>query len=79
LIAEHGGSSLVEAELATVPAQAHELPGVLEGTKLTIETNQPLESIAALGKSGADIARLSIERPDLERVFLHLTGRRLRD
>ena len=28
---------------------------------------------------GVDIRRLRIDRPDLERVFLHLTGRSLRD
>ena len=52
LIAEHGGASLVEAELARLPERPDALPGKLDGTHLTIETNQPLESIALLGKSG---------------------------
>jgi len=79
LVAEYGGASLVEAELTAEPDRPDELPGTLQGNRLVIETNQPLESMAALGKSGVEIERLRIERPDLERVFLHLTGRSLRD
>lgn len=79
LVQEHGGSALVEAELTEVPADPSALPGTLEGTRLRIETDRPLEDIAALGKHDIRIERLSVERPDLERVFLHLTGRSLRD
>ena len=79
LIAAHGGSSLVEAELASTPSNGVQLPGELDGNHLRVETERPLETVAAIGQSGADIAQLKIERPDLERVFLHLTGRSLRD
>jgi ABC-2 type transport system ATP-binding protein len=79
LIEQHGGSAVVEAELAEVPAGAHGLPGEPDGTTLRIETPRPLESVAALGRFDVEIRALRIDRPDLERVFLHLTGRRLRD
>jgi ABC-2 type transport system ATP-binding protein len=35
--------------------------------------------VAALGESQAELLALEIEEPNLERVFLHLTGRALRD
>ena len=55
------------------------LGGELEGNTLRLETDKPLEAIAQLGKTGAEITQLRVERPDLERVFLNLTGRSLRD
>jgi ABC-2 type transport system ATP-binding protein len=79
LIERYGGDSLVEAELVAPPAAGVPLPGELEGTKLRIESERPFEAIAALGRSGLEIAELRVERPDLERVFLHVTGRSLRD
>jgi len=79
LLDEYGGASLVEAELASeLPADLG-IECELHGDRLRIETDRPLESIAALGRGGAQIASLRVERPDLERVFLRLTGRRLRD
>jgi len=79
LIDEYGGLSRVEAELASVPEDPSTLPGAIDGSRLEIETEEPLEAIAALGRSDVELTRLRIERPDLERVFLHLTGRSLRD
>jgi len=79
LIAEHGGASVVEAELASAPEDPSTLPGVLDGNVLRIETSEPLETVAKIGRNGIEITRLQVERPDLERVFLHLTGRSLRD
>jgi ABC-2 type transport system ATP-binding protein len=82
LIAEHGGASRVEAELADVPEDTGTLTALgaeLADRRLSLETSRPLEAIAALGKTGIEIRELRVERPDLERVFLHLTGRSLRD
>ena len=79
LLERHGGRSLVEAELATLPGPDVELPGTLEGHTLRVDTERPFEWVAALGRGGIDVQRLRIDRPDLERVFLELTGRRLRD
>ncbi|MCB9898541.1 MAG: ABC transporter ATP-binding protein [Planctomycetes bacterium] len=79
LVEAHGGLSVVQAELATPPASGVEVPGRLEGTTLRVDTDRPFELVASLGRGGLDIASLRVERPDLERVFLQLTGRSLRD
>jgi ABC-2 type transport system ATP-binding protein len=79
LIARHGGVSTVEAELAAAPAAPASLPGRLDGTRLVIETRNPFEEIARLAGSGVALSTLNVRRPDLESVFLSLTGRRLRD
>ncbi|MCA9711548.1 MAG: ABC transporter ATP-binding protein [Myxococcales bacterium] len=79
LVAAHGGSPVVEAELAEAPADPAELPGTLDGSTLRVETDEPLAAVEALRRTGLPVRRLRIDRPDLERVFLHLTGRSLRD
>jgi ABC-2 type transport system ATP-binding protein len=64
LIARHGGDSSV---IATTAAGEER-----------VETKEPLREIArVLERGGATSVR--IEPPDLETVFLTLTGRRLRD
>ena len=79
LISAHGGSSIIEAELTELPADATSLGGTLDDHRLRIETDRPLDQVVALASKGVDVAELRIDRPDLERVFLHLTGRSLRD
>jgi len=81
LIAEHGGQALVEAELASTPDDALRatLPGTLDETTLRIETGRPLDAVADLGRRNLDVRQLRVDLPDLEQVFLHLTGRSLRD
>ena len=78
LIRDHGGRSVVRAELGSPPPAGAVVPGTLEGTSLRVDTDRPFELVASLGRS-LDVVELRIERPDLERVFLQLTGRRLRD
>jgi len=53
---------------------------VAEGTegRIEIETNDPLGELARL-HARAKLTSLSIRNPDLEQVFLNLTGRHLRD
>ena len=84
LIATHGGDSLVHVELMTPPPENAMVSGVdletaLDGTTLRIDCERPFEILANLGNSHLDIRELRVERPDLERVFLGLTGRSLRD
>ncbi|RKY21005.1 MAG: ABC transporter ATP-binding protein [Planctomycetota bacterium] len=79
LIERHGGTSLVEAELGELPPPDLDLPGELNERSLRVSTERPFEVVAQLGRSGVAIERLRVDRPDLERVFLQLTGRRLRD
>ncbi|HVP57184.1 MAG TPA: ABC transporter ATP-binding protein [bacterium] len=64
LITAHGGKSVIVAEDA-------------EG-EVRIETDDPLGDLAKL-KIRRRLVRLRVERPDLETVFLKLTGRHLRD
>ncbi len=64
LIAEHGGKSVVTALCAS--------------GEVRIESNDPLEECIKLQRAG-DVLSLRVDRPDLERVFLNLTGRALRD
>jgi len=79
LIAAHGGKSVVTAELEQPPADPSLVGGVLKGTSLRIDTAEPLEEIGRLAAAGVKFATLHVDRPDLETVFLALTGRRLRD
>ncbi|HOD66768.1 MAG TPA: ABC transporter ATP-binding protein [candidate division Zixibacteria bacterium] len=79
LIHKHGGKSVIEAELERPPDPGQPLPGDLTGTSLRLETERPLEEIAALADAGVRFLRLEIHRADLETVFLNLTGRRLRN
>ncbi len=79
LIAAHGSTAVLEAELLTVPEATSDLPGTLEGTHLRVETDEPLKQLAELSDRGLRFQTVKIERADLETVFLNLTGRRLRD
>ena len=64
LIKAHGGQSVV----------------VLEGQdgEKRIETDHPLDELLK-HQGESDLVSFRVERPDLERVFLNLTGRQLRD
>jgi len=79
LIEEYGGKSVITAELNKIPDTISEVSGEIEGNTLRIDTSKPMEKLAELTKSGLDFAQLRVDRPDLETVFLNLTGRRLRD
>lgn len=75
----YGGGSLVVAELSKVPDDFAFAGGTLEESTLRVETSSPFETVAQFSTLGLPIRRLRIERPDLESVFLSLTGRSLRD
>jgi len=79
LIERHGGAAVVTAELDKAPINEAELPGQLDGLNLTFESDHPLEEVARLSGAGISFRALRVDRPDLESVFLNLTGRRLRD
>ncbi len=64
LITAHGGKSILLAERTS--------------GEVRVETDDPLAELLRLQKEGP-LQRFRVERPDLERVFLHLTGRELRD
>jgi ABC-2 type transport system ATP-binding protein len=64
LIAAHGGESTIVA--------------VRDDGEVRIKTNQPLAELEKLQHSGG-LKDFSVESPNLEGVFLNLTGRHLRD
>lgn len=64
LIASHGGKNVLTFEQ--------------DGRERMIETDDPLTDLSRLREQG-EIERFRVDRPDLERVFLNLTGRHLRD
>jgi len=64
LIAAFGGKSTVIAELSA--------------GEVRIETEDPMAELLRL-KKGTKLRRFRVESPDLEGVFLNLTGRSLRD
>lgn len=66
LIAKHGGPSVAVFQV-----------GEVEQRQPLFDASRDLAGIVA--RSGADLRGLRIEQPDLERVFLELTGRSLRD
>lgn len=78
LIAEFGGVSVLTADLIEAPA-AVPAGAVLDDLELRMETREPLKDLASLSDQGVKFATLKIEKPDLESVFLSLTGRSLRD
>ncbi|MFK7767709.1 MAG: ABC transporter ATP-binding protein [Mariniblastus sp.] len=78
LIEKHGGRSVVTCELFEVPTGV-ELPGKLDGLSLRFDSDKPLEEVAKLTGAGIQFQTLNVAQPDLESVFLNLTGRSLRD
>jgi ABC-2 type transport system ATP-binding protein len=90
LIDRFGGQSVVEAELKagsrspdqwrqTLATALGDAAYVLEGRRLRLDSARPLEAVAKLAAGGVELTTLRVDRPDLETVFLALTGRRLRD
>lgn len=80
LIESHGGDSVVTGTLLESLPEGTVFPGkVSEGIHWRMESKKPVEEIARLTNEGFRFSSLRIDRPDLESVFLNLTGRRLRD
>jgi linearmycin/streptolysin S transport system ATP-binding protein len=79
LIERHGGPSRVTAEFEKLPGG--ELPAevTVEGLKLHAQTPNPIKLIAKLSDSGVTFRSLHVDKPNLETVFLNLTGTKLRD
>ena len=82
LIGQHGGKSVVTGELMQTvdPGAIDGLTAVtLDGNSIRFESGRPLEEVARLTAQGVVFQALQIKQPDLESVFLSLTGRSLRD
>lgn len=78
LLQQHGGDSEVEGELAENP-DAASCPGVQEDGRFLFRAENPLQEIMRLSEVGVSFKTLQIRAPNLETVFLSLTGRTLRD
>lgn len=79
LTREHGGDATIVAELENIPENLADLPGELDGDRLKILTSDPMRDLSKLTAAGVELKQLRIDWPDLEAVFLNLTGRSLRD
>jgi ABC-2 type transport system ATP-binding protein len=79
LLERHGGRSTVEAELEEPPADPGRLPGRDQDRTLRFEADDARDALATLQRAGVAYRTLHVRRPDLESVFLELTGRSLRD
>lgn len=86
LVVKHGGPSRVEAEFEKAAPDPDKIKQLFdsksiqfEENKIKFETPQPMESLAALNRTGLHFKSLKVETANLEDVFLNLTGRRLRD
>lgn len=77
LIERHGGVSVVTGECTTAPPEMW--PGHWDGQVWRLETESPLETLHKYSIQSTHFTRLQIDQPDLESVFLRLTGRSLRD
>lgn len=78
LIARHGGASQIVAEVGFWPKELSSIGQPLDG-QLRTTSAEPLAEVARWTNAGAKLNSLQISSPDLESVFLNLTGRTLRD
>ncbi|MCA8974696.1 MAG: ABC transporter ATP-binding protein, partial [Planctomycetes bacterium] len=79
LITTYGGRSVVEAELDGKPSEAASRLGPVRDGVLRFEAADASDGVSRLKAAGIGYRSLHVRRPDLETVFLELTGRRLRD
>jgi ABC-2 type transport system ATP-binding protein len=79
LVGKYGGDSLVIAELMSTPADTSKFGDQLVDSTLRIPSSTPFKEVARIAEMGLEMSSLRVERPDLESVFLSLTGRSLRD
>ena len=79
LVGRHGGRSTITFELDGDPPDGVTLPAQPDGSVLSFETDEPIAELQRLADRGVAFRSLHVDRPDLESVFLELTGKRLRD
>jgi ABC-2 type transport system ATP-binding protein len=79
LISRHGAAAVIEGDIENPEALPNEFAGVVDAYHIRLESDRPLEEVAELSARGVGFRTLHILRPDLESVFLNLTGRRIRD
>lgn len=78
LLKTHGGESAVEGALDPETVTA-EIRGLSEDGRFEFYSANPLQDVMAMAQNGTTFRSLQIREPNLESVFLTLTGRSLRD
>ena len=79
LLRAHGGKPRVAIDFPERPASLAGAGGTWEGNRWRTETDRPEEALLEAVRSGQPLQHVTIDRANLEAVFLHLTGRSLRD
>ncbi len=79
LIEQHGGTSSVRLVLKSDPPEDVMLPGELHDGVVEWQTDSALDDLVKLSRAGLQWEEVAIRSPDLETVFLKMTGRSLRD
>lgn len=79
LLQKHGGQSSITAELKNQLSNNCKLPGRIEANTWHVDSDNPMNEITKATQQGVEFQSLTIAKPDLEGVFLSLTGRSLRD
>ena len=79
LIECYGGQTVLTGQLTVAPDNPGALPGTLDGLRWQFESLDPLTDLQTVLASGFEFRDLHLARPNLETVFLNLTGRRLRE
>jgi ABC-2 type transport system ATP-binding protein len=79
-IIDHGRLAALDTVSNLIARFGGKTAVVLEdnGQSKRVETDDPLAELSRLQSAG-ELRNFRVERPDLESVFLHLTGRTLRD
>jgi ABC-2 type transport system ATP-binding protein len=79
LLSRWGGASRVVAEFRDGVPGVDWPEAVRNGNSISVSTQNPFETIAEMVRRGLHPSDLRVVRPDIEQVFLALTGRKLRD
>ena len=79
LIEQHGGSAHLRVQFVEGPSAVLDLPELSPDLSLELATATPLQQLAQWSDAGLRFRSIDVREPNLESVFLQLTGRSLRD
>ncbi|MCG3136610.1 MAG: Daunorubicin/doxorubicin resistance ATP-binding protein DrrA [Phycisphaerae bacterium] len=79
LCRQHGGETALEVEVTHRPEEVAALGGQWQEDRLIMAVADPVAKLQELARAGVQYKSLKVRPPDLEAVFLNLTGRSLRD
>lgn len=81
LIREHARGITITLDNLSLHPTADKIPFEITrmGERVMVKVNDTNHAIASLLELGVDLSNMSVQMPNLESVFLNLTGRRLRE